>query len=439
MDAIYGHGANFLKDIWYDGGAGPTRTMADTRSKQEHQLKRKRMAHLFSQKSISEIEPLIAERAAALFQCVSDAAKQPRPLNMRRYVNYFTIDVITAVLFGETTGCLERGNDIVNAKTGSGEIYRAPLIQSLHDGMRLAVPIGYMPSCFALVKLMAKLSSLSNSAKRFEDIVYYHTTKGLSSRDQPRASEFEAFIHRLKAERPGKTSDLPFNEILAECSGMMNAGSDTTSTALCNAIYVLSQAKHKRILEKLREELSPAFETAQGDIPSYDDLARVSYLRACIDEVLRLRPSSAFGLPREVPEGGRVIAGQFVAGGVSVSVPTYSILHNADIFADPEEYRPERWRVGVDPNASSEEKAKLATMKKAHVPFSIGPRACIGRNIAYFELTLVIGVLMYHFDFEFRVPEVEFNYPVLERLNANPDELFMIPRKRATTGEVEAS
>jgi hypothetical protein len=45
MADIYGHGANFLKDAWYDGGAGEHRNMADTREKAEHQAKRKMLAH----------------------------------------------------------------------------------------------------------------------------------------------------------------------------------------------------------------------------------------------------------------------------------------------------------------------------------------------------------------------------------------------------------
>jgi cytochrome P450 len=124
-----------------------------------------------------------------------------------------------------------------------------------------------------------------------------------------------------------------------------------------------------------------------------------------------------------VPEGGRTIAGQFVAEGVSVSVPTYSLLHNKDIFCDPEEYQPQRW---TDISQKSHE---FAMMKRYHLPFSTGLRACIGRNIAYFEMTLVVAVLVHYFDFEFANANVGEHYPVLERLNANPDELIMIPRR----------
>jgi benzoate 4-monooxygenase len=62
-------------------------------------------------------------------------------------------------------------------------------------------------------------------------------------------------------------------------------------------------------------------------------------------------------------------------------------------------------------------------MTQAFLPFGTGPRACIGRNISYFEMLLVITALLKTFDFELADPKYELR--VLERFNANPDELFV--------------
>jgi cytochrome P450 len=67
-------------------------------------------------------------------------------------------------------------------------------------------------------------------------------------------------------------------------------------------------------------------------------------------------------------------------------------------------------------------------MSKAHLPFSTGPRACIGRNIAYFEQLLVISMLVRLFDFE--LPSDDFELETLERFNSNPGELVLMPRRR---------
>jgi benzoate 4-monooxygenase len=67
-------------------------------------------------------------------------------------------------------------------------------------------------------------------------------------------------------------------------------------------------------------------------------------------------------------------------------------------------------------------------MSKAHFPFSTSPRACIGRNVAYFEQLLLIATLVRGFDFEFETPQFELE--ILERFNSNPGELLLSGRRR---------
>ncbi|PMD12676.1 cytochrome P450, partial [Hyaloscypha hepaticicola] len=156
---------------------------------------------------------------------------------------------------------------------------------------------------------------------------------------------------------------------------------------------------------KLQTELDAA--TGTSDVPTYDSLASLPFLRACIEESLRVRPASSFGLPRVVSKGGRYIASQFVAEGVTVSVPTYTLLRDPVAFERPEEFIPKRWIDG-----------DKERMNKAHFPFSTGPRACIGRNIAYYEQLIVIGTLVRAFDFEFL--SEDFELETIERFNSNP-------------------
>lgn len=105
MNDIYGHGANFLKDAWYDGGAGEYRHMADARVKAEHQAKRKMLAHVFAQKTIANLEPVISDTIAVLVARVEEHIKEEKTINMRRYLNCFTIDVFSRLLYSESLGC----------------------------------------------------------------------------------------------------------------------------------------------------------------------------------------------------------------------------------------------------------------------------------------------------------------------------------------------
>lgn len=84
-----------------------------------------------------------------------------------------------------------------------------------------------------------------------------------------------------------------------------------------------------------------------------------------------------------------VVAGVVLPNGADVATCIYSIQRNPAYFADPNEFKPERWL----PESRSDSRAELA--KKAFVPFSLGSRGCIGKNLAYLELTTVLAQIMY--------------------------------------------
>ncbi|KUJ17671.1 cytochrome P450, partial [Mollisia scopiformis] len=408
---IYGHGANFLKDAWYDGGAGEHRHMADARLKAEHQRKRKMLAHLFAQKTIAGLEPIVTATTGILVAQVDKHAISGQPINMRRYLNYYTIDLFAELLYGRTLGCLERGNDLVDAETPEGKGYQAPFIKSLHDATIINTILGMEAGLLPLTKRIFSRHPYKKAGADYDNIILHNTNR----RVQDPAAENDIFS-KLLTNTKGEDLNLSAGEILAECSVMMNAGTDTTTAALTNTIYLLY--KHPQVLAKLRIELDAAAGTS--DVPSYDSLASLPYLRACIEEslrALRVRPASSFGLPRVVPKGGRYIAGQFVAEDVTVSVPTYTLLRDPVAFDKPNDFIPERWIDG-----------DKERMNKAHFPFSTGPRACIGRNIAYFEQLIVIGTLVRLFDFEFLTEDLELE--TIERFNSNPGELELIARRR---------
>ena len=408
---IYGHGANMLKDAWYDGGAGEYRHMSDVRIKADHQAKRKMLAHVFAQKTIANLEPIIANTCSVLVAQVNDHIGKGKAINMRRYMNYFTIDLFSRLLFNRSLNCLERGNDLVDAETSDGKVYKVPFIQSLLDSTVINTVLGMEAGLLPLTKKLFAWHPYKKAGADYENIVHHNIQRRL----RESADDSEDIFSKLLKDNKGKDINLAAGDLQAECSVMMNAGTETTTAAFTNTIYLIY--KHPEVLARLRKELD---DTQQiEEVLSYDTVSRLPYLRACIEESLRVRPPSSFGLPREVPAGGRMIAGRFVEGGVTVSVPTYSLLRDPEAFEEPEKYIPERWL--------TEDKQKLERMMKSHMPFSVGPRACIGRNIAYFEQLLVISTLVRKFDF---VMEEGFELETIERFNSNPGELVMEARLR---------
>lgn len=96
----------------------------------------------------------------------------------------------------------------------------------------------------------------------------------------------------------------------------------------------------------------------------YESVKKLKYLEACINESLRLHSTSSVGLPRLVPKGGMEVCGKFFKEGTVLSVPSYTIHRDPDVWGeDVEVYRPERW-FERDPVA----------IQKTFNPFSFGPR-----------------------------------------------------------------
>lgn len=175
-----------------------------------------------------------------------------------------------------------------------------------------------------------------------------------------------------------------------------------------NALYLL--LKSPRCLQKLREETDAVASPGDVVIP-YDKVRHLMYLRACLDEAMRVFPPTTFGLPRRTPPEGCMILNEFVAGETSVSISSYVSHRDETLFPDPETSLPERWLQGDD----SKE------MQLAFSPFSTGARGCIGRNVSYLEQTVLLASVVYRY--ELALPSQSWEQDRWEVFNLMPGDL----------------
>ena len=151
-----------------------------------------------------------------------------------------------------------------------------------------------------------------------------------------------------------------------------------------------------RTLSKLNQEIRNAF-TDVEEICSGPTLQSCTYLRACVDEALRLSPPVGGLLPRQVLAGGMEVDGHHIPEDTVIGTPHYALHHNPAYYPDPFEYKPERWF--SDPAGGITED-QVAMAHSAFCPFSIGPRGCIGKGMAYVELLTTIGRLSFLYDMQ---------------------------------------
>ncbi len=150
--------------------------------------------------------------------------------------------------------------------------------------------------------------------------------------------------------------------------------------------------RHPEALARVTAEVRSAF-AAVEDISQGPALAGCTYLRACIDEAMRLSPSVGGLLPREVLAGGMAICGEVVPEGTIVGTPHYAIHHNTAYYPEPFAFVPERWIAG-----GSVSDADVACAQAAFCPFSIGPRGCIGKGLAYTEMATTLARVLFLYD-----------------------------------------
>lgn len=120
----------------------------------------------------------------------------------------------------------------------------------------------------------------------------------------------------LAAKDPDTGNFLPEEEIIAEAISFIVGGSDTTSSTMTNFIdYVL---RDKALLERIQKELDAQYPgpLSQDWVADNDTASTLPLLNSTLREVMRIRPTSATGLERVTPKGGRVIGGTFIPEGV---------------------------------------------------------------------------------------------------------------------------
>lgn len=125
--------------------------------------------------------------------------------------------------------------------------------------------------------------------------------------------------------------------------------------------------------EKLTAEVDAAMTSGTLSIPiAYVEAVKLPYLKACINEGMRLHPSVGLTIPRLVPGGGATISGFNFPEGYRIGINGAVVQYDKDVFgSDADSFNPDRWIEG-----------DAVRMNKAMIQFGAGPRTCIGKNVS---------------------------------------------------------
>jgi cytochrome P450 len=151
-----------------------------------------------------------------------------------------------------------------------------------------------------------------------------------------------------------------------------------------------------------------------GDQKLLSALCGLEYLNCCIKEAMRLWPVASIGSVRQLDKDMHW-RGMLLPKGSSIRAHVFSMFRESWIDR-PTEFLPERW---------SPENPQLPELKEMFIPFSLGKRACIGQNMAMFQLRIVAAYFLHNFDFTL-VGEPDFEYFI----TLKPVDLFLSVKDR---------
>ncbi|MFR9803510.1 bifunctional cytochrome P450/NADPH--P450 reductase [Pseudonocardia sp. RS010] len=234
-------------------------------------------------------------------------------------------------------------------------------------------------------------------------------------RAQGEAADTSDLLGRMVAGRTRDGESLPDENIRAQCITFLIAGHETTSGLLSFAIYAL--VKNPDVLDRARAEVDQVL----GDdaAPTFEQVGRLRYVRQVLDETLRLWPTAP-GFTR-APREDTVIGGRYaIPAGTPVTVLAGALHRDTAVWEDPERFDPDRM--------AAEKVAALPG--DVYKPFGTGQRACIGRQFALQEATLVLGMVLQRFEL---IDHLDYQLHVKTTLTVKPDDFRIQVRPRGRT------
>jgi cytochrome P450 len=363
---------------------------------EKHTRRRQQMASGYSGKENLSLEPDIDGRLQELLSLIHSkyvsSSTGSKPMDLARKIQYFTLDVISTIGFGEAFGDIQADADL-NDYIKSGE--QGLTIVTISAALGLTKYLQWPP----IARLLGPSEKDASGFGRMMGVARKLIDSRLEKSTEGRSDMLASFIHH----------GLSKEDLFSEAVLQILAGSDTTATAIRSTMLYL--ITHPRIYRRLQVEVDDAVKSgtapAAPAIVQDTTLKNLQYLQAVVREGLRVFPPVTDVVPKKVPkDGDRVtINGKeyFLPGNTDISYNAWGVHHDKDMFGqDADHFRPERWL--LEENKENEE--KLTAMRRTtEMIFGYGKYQCLGKPIAWLEITKVIFEFVRHFDWALAQPD----------------------------------
>ncbi|XP_065891973.1 cytochrome P450 4B1-like [Dysidea avara] len=340
--------------------------------------RRKMLTPAFHFDILKSYVPVVNDVSHVLLDIWQEHADKGTSFNVFDYISLFTLDVLLRCAFSDhSSSCLAEkdNNPYVKAVHGISQIPRQRF--------------RFLPYH---INWIFKLSPMGRRFHQYVRVLHEYSEKAIGKRRKQLLEEGSAslskkyvdFLDILLSAKDEDGNGLTDVEIREEVNTFMFEGHDTTASGLCWTLYCL--AKYPEHQEKCRSEVKELL--SNKDDVTWEDLNKLVYTSMCIKESMRMYPP--------VPLYSRQLSQDYTLDGYKLqkgSVVTVNVNghhHNPRIWPDPEKFDPQRF---------SAENAKTHD-SFAFIPFSAGPRNCIGQNFAMNEMKIAIAHIINRFRIE---------------------------------------
>ncbi|CAN7942571.1 unnamed protein product, partial [Ixodes hexagonus] len=244
--------------------------------------------------------------------------------------------------------------------------------------------------------------SYSVMRERRDKLKNYEIISKLEPEDNyNRGTERDTILLDALLKRHLQESRYGLDEVKKDIDSILFAGNDTTTSAISWNLYFLGL--HQEIQAKVHNELDNIFGTDIDREITTEDLKQMKYLECCLKESMRLVPP--IPLIGRVLDDDLIIDGHTIPRGVTCFVNIFSLHRNPNSFSDPESYIPERFM--------SQELMNRHPF--SYLPFSGGPKNCLGQRFAMLELKLILAkvLLMYNIESTWPLEKLKITYEVV--------------------------
>ncbi|KAG7094565.1 hypothetical protein E1B28_005393 [Marasmius oreades] len=363
--------SKILKDpTWYFTTSPAPGSVFSEIDPKEAAKRRFKLGSYLSRKAVLRLEEVVQAKVNKLVKILSS---YPTPPDIHFGFRAATFDIISSYVFAQEMNALDCPD------------FKHPFLTAMDDIFRTAWILKYLPFrldrlpewiCRRIapvtIPLIEERHYIANKIDELAINVDHHDP-------EEKKAIFDMYLR-------DSSHGLPRWKLIDEGAAFQMAATDTTANACLHGTFHLLM--NPEILVKLRKELDDAWKDAEEDM-KYEQLEGLPYLGAVIRESLRLSCGISSPTPRLVGEQEVTIAGCTVPPDTIVGCASYIVHSNPTLFPDPHTFIPERWL--------GENSRKL---EKHLVAFSKGPRICLGINLAWCEMYLILANIFRKLDFE---------------------------------------